>query len=112
MEFADPKEDRDLCRGLVYLVSILILETTQLNVPSVTFLLYNLTPAFPHSIRKRRQGRLHPHLDGLKRTQRQVGKEFCRRRSTHVYERLVCAREELLSIQVFEVLVKLSTVKH
>jgi hypothetical protein len=49
------------------------------HIPSISLFGNDLPQSFPQRIRKRRQRRLHAHLDSLKRTQGQIGKEFRRR---------------------------------
>ena len=57
-------------------------------------------------MRKRRQGRLHPHLDGLEGAQGDIGQELGRGGSTEVDDSLGGVGEEPLAIEVLEDLVK------
>lgn len=74
--------------------------------PRHPFLAHHLPPPFPQTPRIRRQGRLHPHLDRLKRTQRHVRQKLRARRRAQVDERLVRVGEEPLPVQVLEDLVE------
>lgn len=66
----------------------------------------DLAPAFAQVLRIRRKGSLHAHFDGLKGTQKDVGKELGRGGSSQIHDRLVGVGEELLPVPVFEDLVQ------
>ena len=72
------------------------------NSPSIPLLLNNLPHALPQTTRKRRQRRLHPNLNTLKRTQRDISQELCARARGQEHGRRVHAREQLLAIRVLE----------
>ena len=57
-------------------------------------------------MRKRRQRRLHAHLDGLHRTEGHISEEFGRGTGAKEDDGAVRIREELVSVEVFEVLVE------
>lgn len=57
-------------------------------------------------MRKRRQCRLHAHLDGLHRTEGHISEEFGRGTGAKEDDGAVRIREELVSVEVFEVLVE------
>ncbi len=64
--------------------------------------LHNLAPSLPHSIRKRRQRRLHPHLDGLKRTQCHICQKLRAGRCAQVDDCFVGVWEQFLAVEVLE----------
>lgn len=57
-------------------------------------------------MRKRRQRRLHAHLDGLHRTEGHISEEFGRGTGTKEDNGAVRIREQLVSVEVFEVFVE------
>jgi hypothetical protein len=77
-----------------------------MSIPGNPLLLHNLRPALPQRVRVGRQRRLHAHLDGLERTQRDVGEELGRRRRAQVHDRLVHVGEEPLAVVVLEDLIQ------
>lgn len=66
----------------------------------------HLAPPFPQRARERRDGRLHPHLDGLEGAEGDVGQELGRRRRGEVDDRLVGVGEEPVAVGVLEDLVE------
>lgn len=74
--------------------------------PCHPFLRRHLRPPFPQPMRIRRQRRLHPHFYCLKRAEGDIGEKLSGRGSAEVDEGLVGVGEELLSVIVFEDLVK------
>lgn len=69
---------------------------------SDAFLRRHLAPSFPQRARERRDGRLHPHFDRLKRTQGEIGEEFCGSGRGEVDDRFVGVREHLVPVGVLE----------
>lgn len=70
--------------------------------PSIPLLRHDPAPPLAETVRVRRQRRLHPHLDGLERTQGHVGEELGARGRGEVDERLVGGGEECLAVEVLE----------
>ena len=69
---------------------------------SDAFLRGDFAPSFPQRARERRDGRLHPHFDGLKRTQREIGEELCGSGRGEVDDRFVGVREHFVPVGVLE----------
>lgn len=68
----------------------------------IPLLTHNLSPPFSHRIRKRRQRRLHPHLDRFKRAEGQVGKEFSAGGGAKIDDCFVGVGEHLVAVEVLE----------
>jgi len=70
--------------------------------PTGPLLRDHLAPPFAEAMGVRRQCRLHPHLDGLERTQRHIREELgaCGRREVH--DGSVRGGEDLFAVQVLE----------
>ena len=66
----------------------------------------DLGPPFSQTARVRRQGGLHPHFDGLERTQRNIRQELRRGTGTEVHQRLVRVGEHLIPVCIFEDFIK------
>ena len=73
---------------------------------SNAFLRGDLAPSFPQRARERRNGRLHPHFDRLKRTQGEIGEELGGSGRGEVDDRFVGIREHLVPVGVLEHLVE------
>lgn len=71
-------------------------------MPAVALLSDNLAPTLPQAPSERRQRRLHPDLDRLKRTQEDVSNKLCARRSSEKQHGLVDVGKELLAIVILE----------
>ena len=74
--------------------------------PSDTLLRRHLAPSLPQRAGEWRNRRLHPYLDRLQRTQRDVREELRRRRRREVDDRFVGVGEHLVAVGVFEDLVE------
>ena len=73
---------------------------------SDTLLCRHLAPSLPQRASEGRNRRLHPYLDRLQRTQRDVRQELCRRRRREIDDGFVGVREHLIAIGIFEDLVE------
>lgn len=65
-------------------------------------LLRHLPPPLPQRVRKGRDRRLHAHLDGLERTEREIGQELGARARGEVDEGFVGVGEEVVAVGVLE----------
>lgn len=70
--------------------------------PTDALLLRHLAPPLPQRARKGGNRRLHAHLDGLERTQGEVGQELCACGRGEVDERFVGVGEEVVAVGVLE----------
>lgn len=96
---------RVLCRVCSRKVSLLLDKFRDISrkvIPSNALLLDHLAHSLPQSTGKRWQGSLHPNLDALKRTQRNIRQELRTGTRTQKHHRLVHVGEEFLSIQILE----------
>jgi hypothetical protein len=73
-----------------------------INIPSISLLSDDLGPSFTHIVCERRQRRLHPHFDSLKRTERQIRDCFSSGRRTEENNRLIRIGEQLLAVEILE----------
>jgi hypothetical protein len=76
------------------------------NEPSISFCLNHFQQALSHRIRERRQRRLHPDLNRLERTQRNISQELRTCAGAQENRSLVHVRERLLAVQVLEHFIK------
>jgi hypothetical protein len=78
----------------------------KIDIPSISLLTDNLSPSFAHIVRERRQRRLHPHFNCLKRTECQISNRLRSGRRAEEDNGFIRIGKEFLAVEILEDLVE------